>query len=51
MSPYSSSLIASLCFYISGILAIKSGSAPLGIAFVALGCFFFLLARKKRKGK
>lgn len=51
MNTYSSALLASLCFYISGALAIKSGNPGFGVSFVALGCVFFLLAKKKRKGK
>lgn len=51
MNPYASSLFASLCFYISGIIALKSGNGMLSFVFVCLGCVFFLLSRKKRKGK
>ena len=51
MSPYATSIIASLCFYISGALSIKSGNPDFGFTFIALGCVFFLLARRKRKGK
>jgi hypothetical protein len=51
MSPYASSLLASLCFYASGALSIKSGNPGLGFTFIALGCVFFLLAKKKRRMK
>ena len=51
MSKYASSLLASLCFYVSGAMAIKSGNPGFGFTFIALGCVFFLLAKKKRKGK
>ena len=51
MSKYASSLLASLCFYISGILALKSGNGGIGFTFVCLGCVFFLLAKKQRKMK
>lgn len=51
MSQYSTSLLASLCFYVSGALCVKSGNPGWGFSFVALGCVFFLLARRKRKGK
>lgn len=51
MSKYASSLIASLCFYVSGILSIKSGNPGFGFTFICLGCVFFLLAKKQRKMK
>ena len=51
MSQYTTSLIASLCFYVSGALSIKAGNPGFGFSFIALGCVFFLLARRKRKGK
>lgn len=49
MTPYHSSLLAALCFYVSGALCIKSGNGMLGFTFIALGCVFFLLAKRKRK--
>lgn len=51
MSRYSSSLLASLCFYASGAMCIKSGNPGFGFSFVALGCVFFLLAKRQRKSK
>lgn len=51
MTPYTSSLLAALCFYVSGALCIKSGNPGFGFSFIALGCVFFLLAKRKRKGK
>lgn len=49
MSPYASALLASLCFYVSGALAVTSGNGGIGFTFICLGCVFFLLAKKKRK--
>ena len=49
MSSYVLFLTAALLFYVAGIFAITSGSREIGIAFIALGCTFFVIALKCRK--
>lgn len=42
-------LIASLLFYVSGVISISSNNATMGCVWIALGCTFFAVALNRRK--
>jgi len=51
MSSYTLYLIASLLFYVAGILMIVANNPVAGVGFIALGCTFFAIALNRRKNR
>ena len=49
MNSYLFCLVASLVFYIAGILMIVNGSRSTGTVFIALGSTYFAIALSRRK--
>lgn len=49
MNSYILYLIASLAFYVAGVLRIADSNRTAGAAFIALGCTFFAIALNRRK--